>query len=198
MNIVERAKNILLTPKTEWDVIAPEATLPKDLVISYVLPLAALAAIAGFIGTVIFGSFFGGRMSFMWALVGLVWHLVMSIVSVFVMAFIVDALAPSFGGQKSFNQAFKVAAYSYTPAFVGGFFTIIPILGGFVALLFMLYCLYVLFLGLPRLMKNPEEKTVVYEIVIVLVAIVVYVFIALVGTMMTGGAMLGAAAMQGS
>jgi hypothetical protein len=72
VNIVERVKNIIMTPKTEWDVIAGEATQPKDLVITYVLPLAALAAIAGFIGTVVIGSFFLGHLSFVWGLVALV------------------------------------------------------------------------------------------------------------------------------
>ena len=201
MNIVERVKNIILTPKTEWDVIAGEPTPPKDLVISYVLPLAALSAIAGFIGTVLLGSVLsalGGHVSFVWGLVGLVWHLVMSIVAVFVIGFIIDALAPTFGGQKNFNQAIKVAAYSYTPGFVGGLFTIIPVLGGLIAILFMIYGFYVLYLGLPKLMKNPDDKTIVYEIVVVLVAIVFYFFVAMVGGMMTGGAMLGAAAISGS
>jgi Yip1 domain len=195
MNIVARVKNIILTPKTEWDVIAAEPTQPKDLTISYVLPLAALAAIAGFIGIVVIGSFLVGRVSFVWGLVGLVWHLVMAVVSVFVIGFIIDALAPSFGGQKNFNQAFKVAAYAATPKFVGALFTIIPFLGGLVYILFALYGLYVLYLGLPRLMKNPEDKTIVYELVIVVVAVVFYVFVGVVGGMMTGGAMLGAAAM---
>jgi len=198
VNIVERVKNILLTPKTEWDVIAGEATQPKDLAITYVLPLAAIAAVAGFIGTVIIGSFFLGKMSFVWGLVGLVFHLIMSLVSVFVIAFVIDALAPTFGGQKNFNQAMKVAAYSYTPGFVGGIFTIIPILGGLVALLFALYGLYVLYLGLPKLMKNPEDKTIVYELVVIVVAIVIYMVIWMVGGMMTGGAMLGAAAISGA
>ncbi len=195
MNIVQRVKNIILTPKTEWVVIAAEPTQPKDLVLSYVLPLAALAAIAGFIGTVLIGSFMVGRVSFFWGLIGLVWHLVMSIVAVFVIGFIIDALAPSFGGQKNFNQAIKVAAYSYTPGFVGGLFTIIPILGSLVAILFALYGLYVLYLGLPKLMKNPDDKTIVYEIVVVVVAIVFYIFVGAVAAMMTGGAMLGAAAL---
>src|SRR5258706_2487225 len=198
MNIVERVKNILMTPKTEWDVIAGEATQPRDLVITYVLPLAALAAIAGFIGTVVIGSFFLGKISFVWGLVALVWHLIMSVISVFVIGFVIDALAPSFGGQKNFNQAIKVAAYSYTPGFVGGLFTIIPILGGLVALLFSLYGLYVLYLGLPKLMKNPEDKTVIYELVVIVVAIVVYMVIFMVGGMMTGGAMLSAAATSGA
>jgi len=201
MNIVERVKNIILTPKTEWDVIAGEPTQPKELVISYVLPLAALAAIAGFIGTVIFGAFLsalGGHISFMWGLVGLVWHLVMSIVSVFVIGFIIDALAPTFGGQKNLNQAIKVAAYSYTPWFVGGLFAIIPFLGWLIGLIFALYGLYVLYLGLPKLMKNTEDKTIIYELVVVVIAILVMWVIAAIGTMMTGGAMLGAAAISGS
>src|SRR5207237_9528176 len=115
---VEAVKNIILTPKTEWDGIAAEPTQPKDLVITYVLPLAALAAIAGFIGTVLLGAFLsslGGHVSFVWGIVGLVWHLVMSVVSVFVIGFIIDALAPTFGGQKNFNQAIKLAPYSSTP-----------------------------------------------------------------------------------
>ena len=198
MNIVQRVKNIILTPKTEWDVIAGEPTQPKDLVISYVLPLAALSAIAGFIGTVLIGSFLVGKASFLWGLIGLVWSLVMSIVTVFVVGFIIDALAPSFGGQKNFNQALKVAAYSYTPGLVGGIFAIIPILGWFIGLLFALYGLYVLYLGLPRLMKNPEEKTIVYEIVVVVVAIVFAIFVGAVYNMMLGGAMLGAAAISGA
>ena len=198
MNIVQRVKNIILTPKTEWDVIAGEPTQPKDLILTYVLPLAALSAIAGFIGTVIIGSFLVGKASIMWGLIGLCWALVGSLISVFVIAFIIDALAPSFGGQKNFNQALKVAAYSYTPGFVGGLFAIIPILGGLIGLLFALYGLYVLYLGLPRLMKNPEDKTIVYELVVVVVAIIVWMFIAFVGTMMGGGAMLGAAALRGA
>jgi hypothetical protein len=193
MNIVERVKNILLTPKTEWDVIAAEGTPPKQLILTYVLPLAALAAIAGFISIVVIGSFLTGRVPIVWGLVGLVWHLVMAVVSVFVVGFIIDALAPNFGGQKNFNQAVKVAAYSYTPAFIGGIFVIIPILGWLLSILLSLYCLYVLYLGLPKLMKNPEEKTIVYEIVVVVVAIIVGIVIAMIGGMLTGGAMMGAA-----
>jgi len=119
-------------------------------------------------------------------------------VSVFVIGFVIDALAPSFGGQKNFNQAIKVAAYSYTPGFVGGLFAIIPILGGFVGLLFALYGLYVLYLGLPRLMKNPEDKTIIYELVVIVVAIVISMVIWMLGGMMTGGAMLGAGALSGA
>src|SRR5260221_12968390 len=65
MNLIQRAKNIIITPKTEWVVIAGETTSAQELIVSYVLPLAAAAAIASFIGTALFvgllGSIVGAR-----------------------------------------------------------------------------------------------------------------------------------------
>jgi len=201
MNIVERVKNILVTPKTEWDVIAAEATPPKQLIISYVLPLAAIAAIAGFISYSLIGmSMFGVtvRTPIMWGIVMIVYQIVMAVVSIFILGFIIDALAPSFGGQKSMDQAVKVAAYSYTPGWLGAVLGIIPWIGWLLGLVAALYGLYLLFLGLPKLMKNSPDKTIVYEIVVVVVAIIVGFVIASIGAMITGGAMMGSAAVHGA
>src|SRR5687768_11350527 len=119
MNLVDRAKRIIMSPKTEWDVIAAEATPNQQLVVGYVLPLAAVAAVAAFIGQVLIGvnvPFLGTvNTGFFAGLVGLVFGVVMAVVMVFVVAFIADTLAPSFDGQKNLPQALKVAAYSYTP-----------------------------------------------------------------------------------
>ena len=201
MNIVERVKNILVTPGTEWDVIAAEATPPKQLIISYVLPLAAIAAIAGFISYSLIGmSMFGVtvRTPIVWGIVMIVYQIVMAVVSIFILGFIIDALAPSFGGQKSMDQAVKVAAYSYTPGWLGAVLGIIPWIGWLLGLVAALYGLYLLFLGLPKLMKNSPDKTIVYEIVVVVVAIIVGFVIASIGAMITGGAMMGSAAVHGA
>jgi Yip1-like protein len=197
MGLVQRVKNILLTPKTEWDVIAAENTPPKELLLTYVLPLAAVAAVAGFISQAIIGTtlpLVGGtyRMPIVWALVMLIYQLLMSVISVFVVGFIIDALAPSFGGQKNFNQALKVTAYCYTAGWVGAIFGIIPFIGWLIGLLFALYGIYLLYLGLPRLMKNPQDKSVVYTIVVIVVAILVAIVIGFIGTMITAPAMIAA------
>ena len=200
MNLVDRVKNIILTPKTEWDVIAAEATPPKQLIMAYVLPLAAIAALAAFISASLVGTSFMGatyRTPFVWGIVLAIYQFVMAVVSCFVVGFIIDALAPNFGGQKNFEQAFKVAVYAYTPGWLGQVLGIIPMLGWLLGFLLALYGLYLLYLGLPRLMKNPEDKTIVYEIVVVVVAIVVSIVIATVGTLFTGGAMMGAGMMRG-
>src|SRR5215469_7279225 len=109
MNLVERAKNILLTPKTEWGVIEPETTPRKDLILGYVLPLALIPAIVTFISMSLIGvglGFLGGHTTFGIGLgIGMaVWRLVAAVLGVFVIAFIIDALAPSFGGTKNMDQ----------------------------------------------------------------------------------------------
>ena len=134
MGLIDRAKNIIITPKTEWDVVAAENTSVQQIIVGYVLPLAAAAAIASFIGSSLFMGMFGARMGIGFGLVSAIVTVIMAVVSVFVLAFIVDALAPTFGGQKSFVQAVKVVAYSYTAAWVFGLLAIIPVLGWLAAL----------------------------------------------------------------
>ena len=200
MKLIERAKNILLTPKTEWDVIAAETTTTKEVVVGYVVPLAVISAIAGFISVALIGTamgFLGGtfRMPILWALVLTVYKLVSVVVGAFVLAFIVDALAPTFGGQKNFDNAMKLVAYSYTAGVAGAVLAILPYLGLLLALILGLYCIYLLYLGLPKLMKNPPEKTVAYTAVIIVVAIVVGVIIGVASSLIMAPAMMAGAGM---
>lgn len=194
MNLIERAKNIMLTPKTEWDAIAVDPAPTATLVTAYVLPLAAVSAIAHFISSAVIGTSipFGGtfRMPMGWALGMMVYQLVMSVVAVFLLGFIIDVLAPTFGGQKNFNQAVKVAAYSYTAGWLGGVLGIIPWVGWILGLILSLYGIYLLYLGLPKLMKNPPEKSVAYTVVVIIVAIVVAIVVGTIGTMITAPAMM--------
>jgi hypothetical protein len=153
----QRIQNICLKPKQEWDAIAGEPTSTADLLKNYALPLAAIGAVAGFIGN----TFVGRNAPIASGLVGAILSLAMSIGAVYALALIVDAFAPKFGGQKSAAQALKVAVYSATPLWVAGVLAVIPGLGRLVWLAFF-YGLYVLYLGLQRLMKAPPEKVLGY------------------------------------
>ncbi len=192
MGLVDRVKNILVTPKTEWDAVAAEPANNAALITGYVLPLAALAAIAGFIGLSIVGMsapFVGTvRMGIVWGIVNAVFQVVMAVVMVYVVAFIIDALAPTFGAQKGLGQALKVAAYAYTPVWIASVLTIIPMLG-ILVLLAGLYGIYLLYLGLPRVMRAPPEKAAGYTAVVVVAAIVVGVIIGFVGGLITSAGM---------
>jgi hypothetical protein len=193
---------MFVTPKTEWDVIAAEATPPKQIVTGYVLPLAAVAAIAGLIGAVVIGTtvpMVGTvRSSVMGGLLGAILQLAMSVASVFIMGFIIDALAPTFGGQKSFDQAVKVAAYSYTPVWVLSIVAIIPYIGILVALVAVVFAIYLLYLGLPRVMRSPPEKTAGYTVVVIIVGIVVGVVLAFVVGLVTAPFMMAAGMRSGA
>ena len=200
MGIIDRVKNIMITPKTEWDVIAAETTPVKNVVVGYVIPLAVISAIAGFVSSALIGhsmGFLGGtyRTPMMWALALMLYRILAGVAGAFVLAFIVDALAPTFGGQKSYEQAMKLVAYASTGGMVGAVLGIVPWLGVLFALIFGLYCIYLLYLGLPKLMKNPPEKSIAYTAVIIVVAIIVGVIISVVSGILMAPAMIGAAHM---
>src|SRR6266487_1459218 len=153
MDIVARAKNICLTPDTEWQVIAGESSPPAALISEYVVPLAAIGAVAGLIGGTLIGRsvpFLGTyRVGLIAGIGGAVFTFVMAIVGVFVLSLIINALAPTFGAEKNSAQALKVAVYSYTPAWIAGVLQVVPLLG-ILAIFAALYGLYLLYLGLPR------------------------------------------------
>ena len=167
MNIVDRVKRLLLSPDPEWSVIAGEPARLGGLITGYVLPLAALSAIGSLLGTLFIG------LGLMFALRVAIVGLVMAVIGVVILSVIIDALAPTFGAVKNSTNAAKVAAYAPTPAWVGGIFQIIPLLGPLIAFVGALYALYLLYLGLMRVMKSSSDKAVGYTVVVVLIAIVV-------------------------
>ena len=184
MNLVERVKGIILTPKTEWQVIAGEPGDVGYLFGSYVAILAAIPAVCGFIGAVLAGAPIGG------ALIAAVIKYLLTFVVIYIVALIVDALAPTFGSSKNFANALKLTVYSYTPSWLVGIFLLIPGLR-FLTIL-GLYGLYLLWLGLPPLMKTPEGKAIGYTITIVICAIILAIVIALVlGALIGVGGMMG-------
>lgn len=180
MNLIDRVKNILLQPKAEWGVIAAESTPTGDLYKNYIVPLAAIGPAASIIGMSMVGismPFMGTiRVPITSSIAHAVTSYVLTLVGVFIIALIIDALAPSFGGEKNQEQALKVAAYASTPSWVAGIVMLIPMLG-IIGLLAALYGLYLLYLGLPLLMKAPPEKAVAYTAVVVVVAVVVMMVI---------------------
>uniref|UniRef100_A0A7C4NVH3 YIP1 family protein n=1 Tax=Thermodesulfobacterium geofontis TaxID=1295609 RepID=A0A7C4NVH3_9BACT len=188
MNIVESAKNIILKPSETWTEIKAEEVSISDLYKSYVVILAAIPAIAQFIGSGIIGYSFLGehfKMGITGALASAIVSYVLSLIAIYVEALIADALAPSFGSQKNITNAFKAVAYSMTPAWVAGVFYILPNLWPLV-LIASLYGIYLLYLGLPLMMDTPKEKALGYVIVVVVVTFIINFAIgAIVGAIFT-------------
>lgn len=196
--LVARAKAMLLTPKTEWPVVATEPTTVADLYKGYIVPLAAIPAIFGFLKMSIIGTsmMFAGtfRVAMGAGLTYMILGYVLSLVSVYVTALIINGLAPTFGGQKDSIQALKVMAFASTASWVASAGQIVPGIGWLIALAGAVYSIYLLYLGLPHTMKCPPDKAGGYTAVVVIIAIVLYFIIGAVigsvvgvGSMMSGG-----------
>jgi hypothetical protein len=179
MILVDRVKRILQQPKQEWEVISSETTTTADLYKSYVIPLAAIGPVASIIGMSIFGMGmpFGPafRVPMITAVFSAVVHYILALVGVYVLALIIDFLAPTFSGEKNLGQSLKLAVYSSTAAWMAGVFVIIPTLG-FLGIL-GLYSLYLLYEGIPVLMKAPRERALLYTVAVAVAAIVIFVVI---------------------
>jgi len=164
VDLIERVKNILLQPKDEWPKIATEEATPQSLYFGYIMILAAIGPVATLL---VFSSLGIG--------VGLgtaVYSYVLSLVGVAILALIVDALAPSFGGTKDLAAAMKLVAYSFTAVWIAQIALLVPMLGMLVVLVGSIYAFYLFFLGAPVLKKSAPDKAVPYTIAIVISAIV--------------------------
>lgn len=173
MNFIARAKEILLAPGSAWPVIAAEETSATTLYTQYLMPLAVIPAVAGFVGMSLIGV--GGfgvsiRVPVLTGLVQMVLGYGISLAMVYAMALIANALAPGFSGQKNPMNALKLVVYSSTAAMAGGVFALIPALG-MLMLVAGAYSLYLLFRGVPTLMRVPSEKALPYTAVLIVCAI---------------------------
>jgi hypothetical protein len=171
--LTNRVKNLILTPSNEWDKIDTEASTLGGLYRNYVMILAAIPPLASLLHGLLFGHSILGityRPSFFAAISTAIVTYILSLLSVFVLGMVIDTLAPTFGASKNRDQAFKVAAYTGTASWVAGIFSLIPGLG--LLTILGLYSLYLLYLGLPKLMKAPPEKAMPYTVVTIIATVV--------------------------
>ncbi len=182
--LIERVKNIVLSPKSEWPVIAPEPTSIAQLYTGYVMPLSALAAVMAFVHM----SLIGVRVPFAGAIrtpiaSGLVYAILafgFGLIGLFLVGLIINAFAPTFSGERNQRQALKVAAYSLTPAWLSSVLALSPILPTLLQFIAGLYGIYVLYLGLPVVMRSAREKALGYTAAVVICTILLGILFGLV------------------
>jgi hypothetical protein len=184
MNLVDRVKGILLQPQAEWEVIAAEPATTQSLYTGYIIPLAAIGPLASIIGLSMIGISVPGmgafRVSIFSALGSALTSFVLALAGIYVVALVIDALAPSFQARKDPMAALKVAAYSATPSWLAGVLHILPGVLSIVALLVSLYGVYLLYLGLQSLMRAPKAKATGYTALVILAAFVIMFVVNLV------------------
>jgi len=181
MATLRRVANLLIAPAAEWAIIDGEDTKPSRLALTYVAPLALIPALAIVVALSLIGVQAGGqlhRAPLLGVSISAALFFVLTIAGVYTFAAVVNWLAPRFGAQRNYRQAFKVSAYSITAAMVAGLLAMAPALQIF-ALLGATYSLYLLFLGAPKLMHPPEKSAINFSIVTTLAAVLVALFVGL-------------------
>lgn len=185
--VIQRARTLLVSPRTEWPVIAAEPATVGDLYRDYIMVLAAIAPICQFLKSSILGyGWHGFRVYRVGILPGFTASAVeyaISLAAVYGVALIIESLAPYFGAQPDRIQALKTAGYSYTATWIAGFGLLLPGLSVLVALAGAIYSGYLLYLGLPSTLKVPPEQAGAYTAVIIVSAVLIGWVIAL----LTGG-----------
>jgi hypothetical protein len=190
--LIERAKNICLSPQTEWPKIAEEQTTVGSIFTGYVVILALIPAIATIIASLVMG-----RMGLMFGVGAAVISYVIGLVVIYIASLIVNALAPTFDGTKNPVNAMKVVAYSMTPGWLAGVFNVIPLVGWIVALIGAIYGIYVFYLGLSPNMKNPHDKSIGYTALVIVCYIVLFMILSFIFMgLLFGGAMMGGASLM--
>ncbi len=211
MSIVDRAKNIILKPAEEWNVIADEPATVNSLFTGYAMILAAIPLVAavlftGALGVTAagLGGMGGGMMTMGFSAVATMAILgyVLSLVTLYVMSIIVNAVSPSFNGKSDMVQSTKLMTYASTPTWAAGLVSWVPILGGLISLAAIAYVVYLIYLGLQPVLGVPKEKVAGFTVVIVLIYIVLslvvsgiivgLLFSTFFGAGMMGGALPGA------
>ncbi len=212
VSIVDRAKNIIMKPADEWNVIAGEPATVSGLFTGYAMILAAVPLVAALIFTGALGMSAagmggmggGGAMAMGFtAIAGMaVIGYVLSLVTLYLMSLIVNAVSPSFNGKSDMVQSTKLMTYASTPTWVAGLVSWIPILGWLISLAAIAYVVYLIYLGLKPVLGVPQEKVAGFTVVIVLMYIVLslvvsgiivgLLFSTFFGSAMMAGAMSGA------
>jgi hypothetical protein len=159
MALIDRLKGILLEPRNEWPKIAAEPATPQSIYTGWVMIFAAIGPLALLVAA---GA---GNVKFA------IGAYIMALIITFILALLIDALAPTFGGSKDIVAALKLSAYSYTAAWIAGIFNLLGMLGNVILLIASIYAWYTFYLGAPVLKKCSPEKAVPFTIVVVLCGI---------------------------
>jgi Yip1 domain len=171
-----RVKGILFAPQTEWLFIARECTTPAHLYTRYVMPLVAFAALIAFVRV-----WLAARAPLLSALVLSTLTFGCELLGVYMVSLIINALAVSFRGARSQQQALKVATYAFTPIWISAIFVPFPSLSTPMQLLGGIYYTYLLYLGLSRVMKSPRDRALGYATTVVLSSIILGIVFTLLG-----------------
>ncbi len=188
-NLFQRVANIITKPREEWLVVADEEPNVIKLIGGYAFVLALIPAISGFIKFGIIGvSFWGGTVnqSVSAGIQTALTQLLSAILGVYLLAWVIDMLAPSFDSPKNFGRSLQLAVYSSTPQWIAGVFLLFSVTASLLILLIGLYAIYLLAIGMPIIKNTPQEKVTAYVALTIIAMIGISFLLTLILTAFLG------------
>jgi hypothetical protein len=177
-----RAKALLLQPTETWKQIATENKSITELYKEYILILALLPALTGFLSLAVIGinvPFLGTyRAPLFSTLLTQAVSYVLMLGMLYVAAIVLEFFAPKFEATVSREVAFRLCAYSTTPLMVASILSLLPILALFAFAAAALYSIYLFWTGLGVLTQVPESRRIGYVLVSALSTFVIVVVFA--------------------
>lgn len=179
--VLNHVWGLFFHPKQEWKSIKGERCSIGKCYCSHVLILAAIPAIAGYIGTTQVGWSFGGfevhKLTTQSALqIAIVTYLTM-LVAVFSLGKAIHWMGQTYGSKQTLPQAIALAAYTATPLWIMGFFFLYPILwvNMLIGLPALAYTVYLLYTGVPVMMSVSQERGFLFASAVLAVGLVMLV-----------------------
>jgi len=171
---------LLTNPQREWKAIRKERCTISHCYYSHVLILAAIPAIAGFIGTTYVGwsvAREAHKLTFQSALqISLLFYLTM-LVAVFTVGKLIHWMGQTYGARQSLAQSVSLAAFTATPLFLFGIMLVYPLLWLILllGLPVLAYSVYLLYTGVPVMMGISRERGFLFASAVMAVGLVMLV-----------------------
>jgi hypothetical protein len=172
---------LLTHPEMEWKAIRKEQCTITKCYCSHVLLLAAIPAIAGYIGTTQVGWQVTARevhrLTPDSALQIAVLFYFTMLVAVFTIGKLIQWMGQTYGSKQGLSPCIALAAYTATPLFLIGAMLLYPLLwlNLLIGLPALAYTVYLLYTGVPIMMGVPKERGFLFASAVLAVGLVMLV-----------------------
>ncbi|HEY4788685.1 MAG TPA: YIP1 family protein [Bacteroidales bacterium] len=171
--VFNRARNIIVSPKTEWTVIQSEAQSKEVIIKTYAIPFMLIMTVCSVIGSIIMVSNMG------FAIVRAIGIFGLTYVGLYISALIINELTTSFNSKKDKDATFRLVIYSSTAYFI--IMSIVSLLPPLSMLsVFGLFSVYLFWEGTSILLETPEDNKIGFVVVSTLVIAGVFAILYLI------------------
>jgi len=172
-SVFNRARNIIVNPKTEWLVIQSETFNKKAIIKGYAVPLIIIMSVCSVLGSVIMES------NVAFAIIKAIGIFGFTYAGIYVSAVIINELTTSFNSKKDLDTTFRLVVYSFTAYFI---MSAIAFLWPPLSMLsvFGLFSIYLFWEGTTILLDTPEDNKVGFVVVSAVVIVGVFTMLFLI------------------